>query len=210
MKRLRLLGAFGIASVNAFVACSGSSADIGDGGPTHPTIGSGDASPGDYPDASASESAVPDGGADNASPADSCVVPEAGVTLTRDPAYNACGTTRCLYSTSYCCVPRANGAPACDDSPYGSDTSACADAGSLPVACDEKAKCQHSTVCCAVRSNAGDPFVRVGCVEKVSCLDPDVVVCGSDADCSLGRICVARAVYGTTLGFCEVATCGGG
>jgi hypothetical protein len=47
-------------------------------------------------------------------------------------------------------------------------------------------------------------------MEKVTCLDPDVVVCGSDADCSLGRICVARAVYGTTLGFCEVATCGGG
>jgi hypothetical protein len=98
--------------------------------------------------------------------------------------------------------------PACADSPYGSDTTSCVAAGSLPIACDEKAKCQHSTVCCAQRKSAGGAFDVIGCVEKVSCLDPDVVVCGSDADCSLGRICVARAVYGTKLGFCEVATCG--
>ena len=202
-----LLGALGIASMSALVACGGSSADIGEG-PAHPTIGSSDASTGDYPDAGAWEAGGLDATTDVAVPVDSCVPPEAGVTLTRDPAYNTCGATRCLYSSSYCCVPRSNAAPACADGAYGSNTSACVDAGSLPVACDEKAKCQHSTVCCAKRAAAGAPFDAIGCVEKVSCLDPDLVVCGSDADCSLGRICVSRAVYGTTLGFCEPATCG--
>jgi hypothetical protein len=136
--------------------------------------------------------------------------PAVGSDLKRDPAFNACGSTTCEYKTSYCCAPRSSAAPGCQPSPYGSDKSACLAKGALPITCDEKAKCQHSTVCCGVRAAPDADLQVITCVEKVDCQAPDLVICGSNADCYLGQICVPRMIYGERMGVCEaaVATCG--
>jgi hypothetical protein len=134
--------------------------------------------------------------------------PAVGTDLKRDPAVNACGSTTCQYNTGYCCAPRSSAAPGCLPSPYGSDKTACVAKGSLPITCDEKAKCQHSTVCCGFRAAADADLQMITCVEKVSCQSPDLVICGSDADCYLGQLCVPRMIYGERMGVCEAAaTC---
>src|SRR5450432_114831 len=140
---------------------------------------------------------------DASPPADACSVVDASVNLQRDPAVNACGESTCEYKTSYCCAPRGNDKPACVSSPYGSDKSVCQNQGRIPITCDEKAKCQHSTVCCG-RMGDASVLAVVTCVEKVDCQAPDLVICGSDADCYVGQHCAKRTFYGETLGVCEM------
>jgi len=157
--------------------------------------------------------AAADGGSKDAAAArdagngqDACSpTPAVGTDLMRDPAVNACGSVSCEYKTSYCCAPRSTIAPGCLQSPYGSDKSACVAKGSLPITCDQKAKCQHSTVCCGVRAAVDADLQVITCVEKVDCQAPDLVICGSDADCYVGQICVPRMIYGERMGVCEPA-----
>jgi hypothetical protein len=136
-----------------------------------------------------------------------CVPSGPGDNLGRNAAVNACGNTTCQYNTSYCCAPRSADAPSCLQSPYGSDKSACINKGGLPITCDEKAKCQHSSVCCGMMGEGGGVAV-VSCFEKVDCTAPNLLICGSDADCLIGQRCVARTIFGEKLGVCEAAiTC---
>jgi hypothetical protein len=138
---------------------------------------------------------------------DVCVPSGPGDNLGRNATVNACGNTTCVYNMGYCCAPRGAEAPTCLPSPYGSDKSACLNKGALPITCDEKAKCQHSSVCCGMMGDSGSVAV-VSCFEKVDCQAPNLLICGSDADCQLGQRCVARTIYGEKLGVCEAAvTC---
>jgi hypothetical protein len=139
---------------------------------------------------------------------DVCVPSGPGDNLGRNATVNACGNTTCVYNMGYCCAPRGADAPSCvTNAPYGGDKSACLNKGALPITCDEKAKCQHSSVCCGMMGDGGQVAV-VSCFEKVDCQAPNLLICGSDADCQLGQRCVARNIYGEKLGVCEAAvTC---